>query len=460
LELYRLHIGIRIGAAEALRLCTGLLYLFLVFPAFGQNLKIGVALPLFEDSQDKSQKQLGSDILAGVKFALDEYNKIAVEKINMELRDTKKDPTITEEIMNEFGEDPDIICVLGPVFSTELAAVVDAGENFSLPIVSPTATGDELAESHDYIFQLNPSYKVRGTLMANYLMKELGLRNFAVIYEESYGSNFSKHFEKEIANLKGKLVFSRSYRKDAKNITSIINDLLQIIRDNDLFINLADLNITQVKKLEHAGIRTSLIDSLIEGKMDVSIYYLFGKDAKKILDTLNIKVRPLKKDAVKFIQGYIEALYIPISNASEIGLVLPELFSNSLTFLVAGTGDWNNEEALKDNKAYFNDLVFESEYFLEESDQRVADLKEALGKKKMRLNKSFVFGYDGMSLLLSLISAGSRTRVDMYKALNRVSSFKAIRSKISLEHGRVNSELNILSFDGSVKRAAEYGIGK
>lgn len=444
--------------ANALRL--GVSILFFASPALCQNLKIGVVLPLFEDSQDKTQKQLGAEIISGIKYALDEYNKSATEKINIELRDTKKDPALTEEIINEFGDDQDIICVLGPVFSAELAAISDAGLTFQMPIISPTATGDDLAETHDYIFQLNPSYKVRGKLMADYLSKELGFKNFAVLYEESYGSNFSKHFEKEIANLKGKLVFTRSYRKDAKNITPIINDLLQLIRDNDLFINLADLNISQVKKLENAGVRTSLIDSLIERKTEVSIYYLLGKDAKKILDTLNIKPRPVKKDAAKFIQGYIDAVYIPISNPAEISLIVPELFSNSLNFFIAGTGDWNNEDALKDNKAYLDRLLFESEYFLDEKDSRVTDLNDALKKKKLKLNKSFLFGYDSMSLLLSLIQDGNRTRRDINRALIRVKSYDAVKSRISLDFNRVNSELNILTFDGKIAKVAEYKIGK
>ena len=70
-----------------------------------------------------------------------------------------------------------------------------------IPIVSPTATGDQLAENHDYVFQLNPSYAVRGRLMADYLMKELGMKNFAVISESSYGINFSNHFTTEVKRL-------------------------------------------------------------------------------------------------------------------------------------------------------------------------------------------------------------------------------------------------------------------
>src|SRR5205814_7070548 len=133
-----------------------------------------------------------------------------------------------------------------------------------------------------------------------------------------------------------------------QNITPVITELLSLIKDNDLFINIANLNLVQRKKIENAGIRPTLIDSLTNLKMDVSIYYLFGKYAKKILDTMSIKPTKLANENSKFIQGYIDAIYIPISNPSEISMIVPELFSNGLSFYLACTGDWNNVKALND----------------------------------------------------------------------------------------------------------------
>jgi hypothetical protein len=183
-----------------------------------------------------------------------------------------------------------------------------------------------------------------------------------------------------------------------------------------------------------------------------------GKGAKKMLDTMNIKPYQLKKETSKFLQGFIDAIYIPISNPAEIGLVVPELFSNGLSFFIAGTGDWNNDNALEENKVYFNKLLFESEYFLDENDSRVGELRQVLENKKYKLNKSFLFGYDAAALVLHVIADGNRTREDIYKALNKISSFDAVKSKISLNYKRVNSELNILTFDGAIRKIADYSL--
>lgn len=425
-----------------------------------QNLKIGIAIPLFEDSEEPSRKQLGEEILSGINFAFNEYNRNPVVKITLDIRDTKKDDEIVFDIINQFGSDTGVICVLGPIYSSELETVKELGLAYGLPIVSPTATGDSLAENYNFLFQLNPSYKVRGTLMTDYLVKKLGLKNFVIISEKNYGKNFSQHFETAAKKLGADILLTEFYDRNLKNINIIVENINKLIREKDLFINPSNLNITQLKKLENSGLRYSLLDSLINYKLDVSIYYLFGKNAKKIIDTLNIKPYPLKPDVTKFIQGYIDAIYIPISTASDISLIVPELYSNGLTFFIAGTGDWNNPEVLKENSIYLKNLYFESEYFPDENSQKYKDLLTKLKNSKIKISKNFLFGYDSMNLILDIISKGNKTREQLYEALKKIVSYEFIRSRVSLDFNRINSELNILTYDGVIKRVEQYKLIK
>ena len=440
------------------------MFLLIIFIFLGkssaQTIHVGVALPLFEDSDDPSKKQLGSEILDGIRFAVGDFNKSSAYQIKLDIKDTKRDLSECTSIIKDFGDDSTIACVLGPIFSTELAQVSELGELYKMPIISPTATGDDLAASHNYVFQLNPSYEVRGKLMADYLFKQQGKSNIVVIDEETYGSNFTKPFEDEIKKLSGKILFSQTYNKSDPNITPIITGILSVIKDNDLFINVANLNLQQRKKIENAGIRPALLDSLTNLKMDVSIYYLFGKYAKKIVDTMNIKPTKLANENSKFIQGYIDAIYIPISNPAEISLIVPELFSNGLTFFLAGTGDWNNEKALDENKVYLKNLYFESEYYLDENSDNLKILKEKLSKTKLKLTKNFLFGYDAASLLTDVILKGNKTRQQINDALNGVKDFDAIKSKISLDYHGINSELNILIYNDVIKRIDTYKLKK
>lgn len=425
---------------------------------YAQNsVKIGVALPMFNESEDPVKKQLGTEILDGIKFALTEYSKNTSVKITLDVMDTRRDPVIASDIIRSFGEDEKVIGVIGPIFSSELSESALNGPQFSLPIVSPTATGDELAAAYNYVYQLNPTYEVRGKLMADYLIRKSGFKNFAVIYEESYGENFRKHFENESMRLGGKILIAQSYKKDPKEINEVIGNIVKYIRENDLFVNASNLNLTQRQKLENSGVRWSLLDSSLTMNMDISIYYMFGKSAKKILDTMNIKPAKLKNDAAKFVQGVIDAIYIPIANPTDINVIVPQLFSDGLSMNIAGTGDWNYEKVLEDNKVYIKNLIFESEYYPDD-DPKYAELKENLKKTKFKLSKNFIFGYDTGKLLFGLVGSGNVTRNDLNNALHDLVDYDAIRSKISLDYHGVNSELNILRYDEGIKLVETYKI--
>lgn len=422
--------------------------------------KIGVAFPMFSESEDNTKKQLGTEILDGIKFALTEYSKNAPVKVTLEVMDTKRDPVIANEVIKGFGEDESIIGVIGPVFSSELTEAANNGPFFKMPIISPTATGDELASNYNYVFQLNPSYEVRGRLMADYLIKKNGLKNFAIISEETYGDNFRKHFEEEVKTMGGKVVITQTYAKDPQNITEQINAIIKYIKENDLFINAANLNLTQKQKLESSGVRWSLIDSSISMNMDVSIYYMFGKNAKKMVDTMNIKPSKLKPEATKFIQGLIDAIYIPIANPNEINVIVPQLFSDGLSMYIAGTGDWNNEKTLEENKVYLKNVVFESEYYPDNNDPDFTALKENVKKSKYKISKNFLFGYDAGKLIFKLIGEGAKTREQLNTALKNIVNYDAIKSKISLDYHGINSELNILRYDNGINLVETYKLSK
>lgn len=440
---------------------AGIFFILLSALSYSQNaVKLGVALPLFRDSEDNTKKQLGNEILDGIKQALAEHTKNGGLKVTLEVMDTQRDPKLTNEIIAGFGDDSSIIGVIGPVFSSELMESALNGPEHKLPIISPTATGDELAANYNYVYQLNPSYEVRGKLMAEYLIKKNGLKNFAVIYEDTYGDNFRKHFEDEVKTLGGRIVIAEPYKKDFKNITDIIAKIIKNIRENDLFINVANLNLTQRQKLEKAGVRSSLLDSSVSLNMDISIYYMFGKNAKKTLDTMNIKPYSLKPETTKFIQGIIDAIYIPISNPNEISIIVPQLFSDGLSYYIAGTGDWNYEKTLEENKVYIKNLIFESEYYPDENNSKFSELKENLKKTKYKLTKNFLFGYDAAELILSLINSGNDTREKLNNALKNLSGYDAIKSKISLDYHGINSELNILRYDEGIKLVDTYKLSK
>ena len=115
------------------RFIIAIVFLFLYFTPlpksdlFSQMTTIGVALPLFEDSDDPSKQQLGSEILDGIRFAATNFDKTNAFQVKLDIQDTKRDPALCTSIIKDFGDDSSVTCVLGPVFSSELGQVSELG---------------------------------------------------------------------------------------------------------------------------------------------------------------------------------------------------------------------------------------------------------------------------------------------------------------------------------------------
>ena len=165
---------------------------------------------MMKSSENSGDKKLGEQMLMGIKDALDEYNSAnKSKKISITVEDTKRDPTETLNIFNRFGSDKSIIGILGPVFSSELVNNEGAGAFHKIPIISPTSTENFLAEKNPFVFQLNPTYYVRGSLMADFADKELSMKKFVIFSEDTYGVNFAEAFTEQVIKNGGEVIFHK-----------------------------------------------------------------------------------------------------------------------------------------------------------------------------------------------------------------------------------------------------------
>ena len=78
-----------------MRICIILLLVHFILPfqkTLGQTINVGVALPLFEDSDDPAKKQLGYEILDGIRFAIGDFNKSTSYQIKLGYKRYKTRP--------------------------------------------------------------------------------------------------------------------------------------------------------------------------------------------------------------------------------------------------------------------------------------------------------------------------------------------------------------------------------
>lgn len=415
------------------------------------QMKIGVALPLMNSSDSKEEKRVGEQMLRGINDALDEYNKSNPENIvEIKADDTRRDQATTLNIFNKFGSDSTVIAIFGPVFSSELVNNAGAAKFHHIPIVTPTATQSFIAVNNEYVFQLNPTYDIRGRSMAKYAMKELGMKNFVILAEDSYGKNFASGFSDEVNKNEGSIYLERYYSKDAGDFTNQLAEIKSKILEKDKFIDFGKVKKDQIDKLRTVKFLYSYIDSLIDGKTVVSIYKILGRNADLILSSIGVIPISHIDQSKEFIPGFIDAVYFPISNSGEIGTALPQYFSENINLPLLGTSDWSNEKALHENRMYIEKLIFDSDFYLpEKSGSDLENISDAD-------IKNYYFGYDGMKLILDQIAKGNTSRDRLNKALESVTDYPATHNGITIKN-RTNHQIMIMTFgDDGLKKITDY----
>lgn len=424
----------------------------ILLSVFGQSYsqsKIGVALPLMNNSENSEDKKLGQQMMKGINDALNEYNKAYPErKITIKTEDTKRDPSATLQIFNKFGSDSSVIAIFGPVFSSELINNSGAAKFHKIPIVTPTATANFVAEKNEYVFQLNPTYDIRGRIMAKFAMKELGMKNFAIFSEESYGKNFAESFSDEVSIGGGNIISEEYYNKDKKDLEEELDELKTKLIEKEKFIDFGNLNQSQMDKLKKINFKFSYTDSLVNERLVVSIYKLFGPNADRTLDSIGIIPLTNVDKTKSIIFGKTDAVYIPVSNSTEMGKTAAQYFSANINLPVLGTSDWNNEKALNENRMYIKELYFDSDFFLKDkSSENFTNDAEI---------RNYYFGYDGMKFLLDKISEGNKSRNSLNEALESATDYKANHNDITMKQ-RTNHHMTIMTYrNGELKKEMDF----
>jgi branched-chain amino acid transport system substrate-binding protein len=203
---------------------------------------IGVVLPIVDDTVAEKLINPPMEILEGIKFAIDEYNFTANKKIGLLIRDSNRDKKKIEEIYSEFTENKNISVVLGPVFSDEVRYALDIFKDSNFPIISPTATDNDLISLNKNFYQANPDFSVRGKVMAQYIYFVENKKKIAVLSANSgYSQQETEAFIKEFQLLGGTIVIHETYESKSFQLDEPIAKIARVQRKIEgIYIPLSD----------------------------------------------------------------------------------------------------------------------------------------------------------------------------------------------------------------------------
>ena len=340
---------------------------------------IGVMLPLDTDHPGSNSAQPAAEILEGIKFAVDEYNKMRDDKIGLLIRDTKKDDEQIEKIKKEFVSLNSLIAVIGPIFSHEVRTALDEFDDYDIPIISPTATDDDLTSLSHNFFQANPSFSVRGRIMAQYIFFVENKRIISVMNSiEGYSPILANSFINEFEKLGGKVLRKETFKNDYTDFSGPISKIYS--------------------------------DSLV-----------------------------------------IEGIYIPLSDNSVTPFIFSELIKYGIKIPIFGNQDWFTAKGFETAAQISNNLVFESDYFVDFNSEIYKSFNDQFSKiTKKDVNRNVLYGYDATKYILTVHRNSEPGRKNLVEKMISGMVSSGIRNNISFDERRVNKFLNIVRYKDGV----------
>jgi branched-chain amino acid transport system substrate-binding protein len=223
---------------------------------------LGVILPIYKNDKKSLQMEPSVEILEGIKFAVSEYNDESNSKIGLLIRDSERKPEKITRIKEEFVKINSIKAIIGPVYSDEVKSALEIFRNSNIPIISPTATENDLSSSYSNFFQANPSFIMRSKILAQYIYFVENKKKIAILStEEGYSSSVANVFKDEFTRLGGKIIIEVTYSSKSYDLSSQVSKILAKINNLEgLYVPLTDKSEASIilSQLEQQGINLDL----------------------------------------------------------------------------------------------------------------------------------------------------------------------------------------------------------
>ncbi len=433
-----------------------------------QTLRLGVLLPLLQKSEPSAVQRLGNEIFEGISYAVNEYDSDPTTRVrvSLEVRDSERDAAVAARAVEDLARDPDVVGILGPVFSSTTSSAAAIAQELSIPLVSPTANANGIAARGNMIFQVNPDYETRGRAMARFAVLRKGFAALAVLApRDTYGRLLAEAFMREARRLEATVLASEWYMDGSSDMKSQLRRIRRagMLHAAEPLLGFGGtLHRSDMMKLVGLGVPLRRLDSLMAVGNAIEAHLLLGPEAKLILDSLQVPVEydESRIDSLEYPVTSIDAIYVPISSPAEIGVVSSQIVYFHFKTQLLGSGEWGDIAELDANKRYTDGVIFESETFIDSESGTYADFVLGFTRQfNKRPTKNVLYGVDAAQLILERIRLGASTRPALALSLAETKDFRGLRSQIGFSYRRVNSWLTILQYtDDRLQRLEEISV--
>ena len=172
--------------------------------------KIGVAGPM-----TGQYATYGASHKAGAELAMEELNAaggVNGGEVSMSIGDDLGDPKEAVLVAQKFIDDSELVVVDGHQFSGATIAAAGKYQPAGLTMITPSATQPDITDMGDFIWRICMTDAVQGKGLADYSVGTLGLKNVAIMYDNSdYGRGLADAYEEGIKAAGGTVSEKQQY---------------------------------------------------------------------------------------------------------------------------------------------------------------------------------------------------------------------------------------------------------
>jgi ABC-type branched-subunit amino acid transport system substrate-binding protein len=352
-----------------------------------------------------SNSELGNYMLQGVLLHADNLRG----KAKIQITDDRADPaTALKKVKQAIAQDS-VVAVIGPLLSASAATVAAwmSEKAPQIPLITPTATDDGIAEIGKNIFQLNVTSARLASSIAEYAMNCLKINEFAIMAPYgNYGSLMANEFQRAVERKGGIILATQNY---VEGLPDYQNEF-KLLRDRKLTLDTRRMNMSK-------------------GAANISA--LSKRDSWLQDSTLTFP-----------------AIFIPSSNPSAAGLMASQVAFNKLRVgNLLGSSGWYGKEFLLNAKNQAEGSVFSMAFFSnnEDSSKVFSERFRSRWQKDPDENKVAGLSYDAIRIVESVLDL--EYSKSMSAAILQKKEFSGVYGKIDFMESGANKSVELISVE-------------
>jgi branched-chain amino acid transport system substrate-binding protein len=152
----------------------------------------------------------------GLQLALEQINAkggVLGRRIRVVTEDDQSKPEEAVTAVQKLIHQDKVVAIIGEVASSRSLAAAPICQNARIPMLSPASTNPQVTQKGNYIFRACFIDPFQGGAMANYAMKELKLKRFAILYDvkNDYSLGLRQFFTETVNKNGGTIVADEAY---------------------------------------------------------------------------------------------------------------------------------------------------------------------------------------------------------------------------------------------------------